>query len=189
MDEQPVKAMSMGTTLMFAAAVLAAAIGIFIIARVFLNNSLNDVTDQINVANNSSYSDYDQTVVSGSQVSSALDNFKGKNTAIAILTTATKEGNGTPLTTAPSIGGSSDIAKALQYNAHFESGVSIEFKNGSYIVDKAFKTTDGLVDFNHDYAGIKKFGNPEYIPQTARFQAYLIKDTSGTIMGMVFKQI
>lgn len=49
--------------------------------------------------------------------------------------------------------------------------------------------TSGLVDSSYDTIGTTELGNAAYILSSARFSSVLIKDPTGSIIGIVFKQL
>ncbi|MBR3599548.1 MAG: hypothetical protein IKL53_06690 [Lachnospiraceae bacterium] len=48
---------------------------------------------------------------------------------------------------------------------------------------------NGIVQTNSNIIGCSTLGNPQYILTSARFQSVLIKDATGSIIGIVFYQI
>ena len=72
---------------------------------------------------------------------------------------------------------------------YVENGGSIYFDNNCFRTTKGFKTESGRVLFNNITGNLSKSGMMEYVSNGARFQSYLIKDDSGTIMGVTFEQI
>lgn len=49
--------------------------------------------------------------------------------------------------------------------------------------------TNGMVDPNFDIIGTTELGNSQYLLSSARFQSVLIKDDTGSIMGIFFRQL
>jgi hypothetical protein len=52
----------------------------------------------------------------------------------------------------------------------------------------AVNPTDGKVLFDYSVGGFARTGNCEYLNGTAKFDANLIKDDTGTTIGIVFTQ-
>jgi hypothetical protein len=68
--------------------------------------------------------------------------------------------------------------------------VVIYFNNGSYVSEYGYVlASDGNYLVNNTIANLSKVGRTEYIPSTAKFRSYLVKDTSGTIIGIAASQI
>lgn len=262
----------LGIVLIALAAIIGLGFGVFAIAKNTANDGVAQVQDGLNSAGQSVYTDYDQRIVTGTQVTSAYQNFEGKNTAILIATNAYKDkcnasdaatalglidtGNGVkaaykgwglekgdadpdgagviPIVVAcknheeyadassglfpsgavegkvgtygmlKSNGQTVPYPSFINYNALITgaSGVStdsftsadvnacagIYFDTNCFKTDLGFATVDGRVQFNNITGNMTKVGMMEYVSSTARYQSYLLKDGSGTIMGMVFEQ-
>ena len=67
---------------------------------------------------------------------------------------------------------------------------SIELKDGTYTAKGLAFALDstGKVAFDYSSGGMTRSGNCEYLNATAKFDANLIKDETGTILGIVFTQ-
>ena len=48
---------------------------------------------------------------------------------------------------------------------------------------------NGIVQSNSNVIGLSTLGNPQYLLTSARFQSTLIKDATGSIIGIAFYQI
>ena len=81
----------LGIVLIALAVIIALGFGIFAIAKGTANEGVTKV--QTNLANvqASEFTDYDQTVVTGTQAKSSISNFEGKPVAILIATSAWKD--------------------------------------------------------------------------------------------------
>lgn len=65
----------------------------------------------------------------------------------------------------------------------------VYFQNNCYLADWGLYTKDGRVRYNNITGNLSKTGMTEFLPTSARFQAYLVKDTTGSILGAAFDQI
>lgn len=76
----------------------------------------------------------------------------------------------------------------VNYNALVKAKIKAE--NGGYIYDDDFDTDDttGAVKYNLNTTNITKKGQPEYVADGSSFDAALIKNSSGEIVGIVFSQ-
>lgn len=63
------------------------------------------------------------------------------------------------------------------------------FDNNCFRAENGYYTNSGKVGMNNIAGNMSKSGMIEYLPTSARFQAYLVKDASGTTMGVAFEQI
>lgn len=66
----------------------------------------------------------------------------------------------------------------------------VYFDSNCYRCVSGFATTDGgKTIFNSVTSNVSKTGRTEYVPSGAKFESYLVKDASGTYIGVAFKQI
>jgi len=208
----------LGIVLIALAAIIGIGFGIFSIAKGTANEGVVNVQDNLAQVNASAFTDYDQKVVTGTQVVSAYNNFAGKSYAILIATQAYIDNSsattipglsaaptveaysGDPGTTATVMNvttssGTAVPLKFLTYNAVLAKdggtgNAKIYFKDGVYKAISGFNLdTSGRIIFNTVISNLSKPGTVEYVPSSGRFQANLIKDMSGTIMGIAFQQL
>ena len=215
----------LGIVLIALAAIIGLGFGVFAIAKGVANEGVTNVQENLDVVGNSVFTDYDQKIVTGTQVMSAVQNFEGKPYSILIATQATiKEfgeksgiGGGSGILTSyksvdnvPVIesnieteygtGGTKVPLKFINYNAKLgkftgsESNGTIErsimtFDQNCYRWGSGLVAINGKIQMNGITGNLSKSGMMEYVPSGARFQAYLIKDDSGTILGIAFEQI
>lgn len=231
----------LGIVLIALAAIIGLGFGVFAIAKGTANEGVTNVQENLGAVSQSAYTDYDQKIVTGTQVISAYQNFEGKNVALCVMTQALKdkavdsenailEGNGVDSAyeqagkdlkdylveaflksgdnyeqytgVTDSKNNSVDNPVFINYNALLgidedSSGASTNYTKGKWIyfdtncwrTTAAFETIGGKVQFNGISGNMSKSGMMEYVPSGARFQAYLIKDVSGTTMGVAFEQI
>lgn len=241
----------LGIVLIALAAIIGLGFGVFAIAKGTANDGVTQVQENLGAVSQSAYTDYDQKIVTGTQVVSAYQNFEGKNVAVLVMTQATKDkcsgagssfspddglaaGNGVDAAYNNSSFEFSDVLVSasvktvdstgspdytyypgvtdskgneviepvfINYNALLgkddayegstftDSAKGIYFDTNCWRVTAAFQATGGKVEFNNVSGNLSKSGMMEYVPSGARFQSYLIKDVSGTTMGVAFEQI
>jgi len=218
----------LGIVLIALAAVIGLGFGVFAIARGTANEGVANVQESLQVVSQSEFLDFDQKIITGTQVLSALQGFEGRNIAVLIETAAFRNGQtvlagnaapmvtsttaaipGTPIainTTLTGVTGtfinynamlSRDTAGALPpltAAGGAKPGTAVlspplHLINGVQTALFGFATTSGVVQFNLIIGGLHQTGNAEFVAPTARFQANLIRDRSGTIMGVTFRQI
>lgn len=138
----------------------------------------------------------------GNGVESAYENasFEFKNILVEALL---KDGDNYVSMTGVTDSKGNSVTKPgfINYNAllgvdeEFTSNVSYGSEKGIYFDTNCWRTTAGFltvggkVQFNNISGNMNKSGMMEYVPSGARYQAYLIKDVSGTTMGVAFEQI
>lgn len=200
----------LGIVLIALAAIIGIGFGIFSIAKGTANEGVVNVQDNLAQVSASVFTDYDQKVVTGTQVISAYNNFAGKPYAVLIATQAyinSLNDTDTILSGAPSVTVKDKTnLKFLNYNAILagttttvgegesaktvDLDAEISFQDGAYIATNGFfLDSSGRIIYNSVIGNLSKAGTVEYVPSSARFQANLIKDTSGTIMGIAFQQL
>lgn len=105
MGEEGIKGANLGVVLMIFAAVLGLVLIVFTLSRGMANTGLTNMTEKLEAANNSDFTDFDGKVVVGERVNSALSEYKGKPVAILVSTqglidkTVNGSPDGSPLTT------------------------------------------------------------------------------------------
>ena len=242
----------LGIVLIALAAIIGLGFGVFAIAKGTANEGVTGVQENLGAVSNSAYTDYDQKIVTGTQVMSAVQNFEGKPVAILISTIATRDAqvaegaldmhDGPGVKEAyssrggfvPGVAAYSDselneaykiegyvkgdakpitagVASFINYNALLNGTVSTKigsegeettageytradigkmyFDSNCFRSETGYATSAGKVQFNNITGNMSKSGMMEYVPSGARFQGYLIKDASGTIMGVAFEQL
>ena len=81
----------LGIVLIALAAIIGLGFGVFAIAKGTANEGVTGVQENLGAVSNSAFTDYDQKIVTGTQVMSAVQNFEGKPVAILISTIATRD--------------------------------------------------------------------------------------------------
>ncbi len=171
----------------------------------------------------SQFTDFDQKIVTGTQVVSALTFFSGQTIAVLIETKAFRDGQNVAATHSAPMVTRSPTRVALinvtaftvagtyiNYNAQlainaaggvgsptgfgapkqiFAVSPAIHFSGGFYTAISGFVHTAAVIHFNGVTIGVNTTGNAEFISPSTRFRAHLIKDVSGTIIGVAFSQI
>jgi CheY-like chemotaxis protein len=206
----------LGIVLLALAAVIGLGFGVFSIAKGIANEGTVNVQDSLGAVSLQIFMDYDQKVITGTQAVAAIKSFEGKPYAVLI---ATKALNGDQAvasdrgTSSPAYLVRAGTTTFINYNAVLASGASggvpenivggvaktaltaggvlttVVNTNGTYIPTYGFSTAGGEVRFDNATGGVFKSGNAEYIPSSTKFGANLLKDASGSVMGVVLKQL
>lgn len=202
----------LGIVLIALAVIIALGFGIFAIAKGTANEGVTKVQTNLVNVQASEFTDYDQTVVTGTQAKSAISNFEGKSVAVLIATSAWQNcaksskvgavafsGASTKFNTYAVNGAPEGIAAfkfdgtfdAINYNALLAKDATLKFDNGKYIATGGFNTgkSGASVQFYNSIGDLNKSGMTEFVNPGAKFAANLIKDSSGTTMGIIFVQI
>ena len=86
MGEESVKGANLGVILIIFASILALGLIVFMLARNMANTGLTNVSEKLQAAEESEFTDFDGSVVVGQRVHAALSAFKGKKVAVLIAT-------------------------------------------------------------------------------------------------------
>ncbi len=70
-----------------------------------------------------------------------------------------------------------------------KTNVSAWREDGAAYYTGYLHNTNGLVDTSYDIIGTTELGNSAYLLSSARFSSVLIKDPTGSIIGILFKQL
>ena len=205
----------LGIVLIALAAVIGLGFGVFSIAKGVANEGTVGVQDNLAAVSESAFDDYNDKIVTGTMVRSAVTNFTGKSVGILINTTAMDKAvvtyngheklNAYKLTANAGALGNKAAATEhyyINYNALFgdtaedgyvkwTSAGNIALKDGIFNASEmpfAVNPADGKVLFDYSVGGFARTGNCEYLNGTAKFDANLIKDDTGTTIGIVFTQ-
>ena len=184
----------LGIVLIALAVIIALGFTVFSIAKGTANEGVTKVQTQLINVQASEFTDFDQTVITGTQVKSAISNFEGKPVAILIQTAALVN----------ETGGEGEYDEYLRetdeeedneyinYNAILADGgdADLTASNGKYLAEEGFEVLDnGNIVFFNAIANINKSGMREYVNPGSKFTANLVIDPSGTTIGIVFKQL
>lgn len=227
----------LGIVLIALAAVIGLGFGVFSIAKGVANEGTVGVQDNLGTVSESAFDDYNDKIVTGTMVKSAVQNFKGKSCAILINTTAMDKAvvtykehksvqsfvmedykiasftKPTKVTDGEALNGGTKATGTqhfyVNYNAllggvakpdssnpeetnveALTSAGKLELKDGIYNATGIPFAIDGTgkVAFDYSVGGQTRTGNCEYLAPTAKFDANLIKDETGTTIGIVFTQ-
>lgn len=253
MGDEAVDGSKMGTKLIMFVAIIGLALVAFLVGKALVNTGVDGLETASRNINDSRFSDYNNKVVKGRSVKSALETFANEEVIILVHTlnegdhtiSEFKGGNhpGTESISQPNsfaekiadfrldddkeagcinedaaktmtagdmkslyavrvengnkklnldsnVGIGTSFPLFVNYNALAIDGkVSVD-KNGGYIYDADFVTDSntGSVLYNLQTRYTTKKGSPEYIADGSSFDASLLKNTAGEIVGIVFSQ-
>lgn len=200
----------LAVTVIALAVVVVIGFGIFQYARSILNTGANNLTSALDSVNASAFTEYDQTTVSANQVRAAFQNFDGSATAILVRTQAlgvagnkvksfaSKENTRYFITDGAKVfinynailftGADGTTASSKIAEGSTSAAIQLKLEDGVYRFSKGFSNTGGVITFYNVMTDINKTGMTEYIAAGSKFTSNLIKDDSGTILGIVFEQ-
>lgn len=241
MSEDVSATMRVGITVILVAALVATVLNLMVMSNSLLSGGQTTLQGGIDSVSQQEFASYDNTKVSGTQVSTALSLFQGRDVAILVQTKALATNKTlipvTGATTGPT-GRPNDMV-AINYGAlvtcnglssdpnniaesygstttlnnkgatlqnvitqQAKTAYLVSFSDDATATNVAVKreagashytaylhNTNGLVDSTYDIIGTTELGNAAYILSSARFSSVLIKDPTGSIIGIVFEQI
>ena len=216
----------LGIVLIALAAVIGLGFGVFSIAKGVANEGTVGVQDNLNTVTDSAFEDYNDKIVTGTQVKGAIQNFEGKSVAILVNTTALNKGVKSYANRSADGGPTTHLIAGknyVNYNALLGSdnagtpvkkkavasvlntgGNVLQNADGTATADKgpilkdgvlttatafALDTATGKVLFDYSIGGLSRSGNCEYVSASSKFEANIVKDTSGTNIGIMFTQM
>ena len=229
MSEDVSATMRVGITVILVAALVATVLNLMVMSNSLLSGGQTTLQGGIDSVSQQEFASYDNTKVSGTQVSTALSLFQGRDVAIIIqtkalsaLTSGTKPTGastyenvainygalvtndfssskaGKMPTKVENISSDPNIITAVAKTAYLVSFGDATDAGCSYAVRRNagepyytayLHNTNGLVDSSYDIIGTTELGNAAYLLSSARFSSVLIKDPTGSIIGIVFEQI
>lgn len=233
MSEDVSATMRVGITVILVAALVATVLNLMVMSNSLLSGGQTTLQSGIDSVSTQEFASYDNTKVSGTQVSTALSLFQGRDVAIVIQTKAltqlgtsentavggatwkdvainygaivTKDGkSSTPSNIAISYGDTpAPTAATLQniitsqaksvylvsFSEESDGRSAIQRNAGAPNYTAYLHNSNGLVDSSYDTIGTTELGNAAYILSSARFSSTLIKDPTGSIIGIFFKQL
>lgn len=232
MSEDVSATMRVGITVILVAALVATVLNLMVMSNSLLSGGQTTLQSGIDSVSTQEFASYDNTKVSGTQVSTALSLFQGRDVAIVVQTKAlstieqsvascplsggwsnTAINYGALLTSdglssnknsnmphfteyknsTPDVSGLNSPQAKTAYLVEFKeetaTNVALTRKNGNPFYTAQLHNTNGLVDSSYDTIGTTELGNYAYILSSARFSSTLIKDETGSIIGIFFKQL
>lgn len=94
-----------------------------------------------------------------------------------------------PISTGKDSLAGSAIGSYYVVNVGADSSASVYQKSGAPNYTALLYDESGIVQSNSNIVGCSTLGNPQYLLSSARFQSILIKDSTGSIIGIAFYQI
>lgn len=146
------------------------------------NSGITTVQNSMDSMSLAQFDDYDQKILSGTQVTSAIKLFEGRPVASIVRTTAQ--------IAALAGTGHNYGAQLVGTTAAHVSAVMNRVTPAGATSANSFYTHDftATITYNMIYLPTTVSGSVTFIRPTAKFLAELIKDTTGTIVGVCFTQ-
>ena len=170
------------------------------IVRNITNTEASQMQNGLDQMSESQFNDYDQKTVTGTQVMSALKIFEGQNVAIVIQTSqsAAKSAKGKGGYNYGALIIKADASNTGTFPGDEKSsddlGATFCINEGVLAAERGFYRANLLNDkgaykFNWNVRPCGQSGTDTYVRSSGKFFAQLIKDSTDTIVGVVFRQL
>lgn len=180
-----------GARIAIALIVVGVIIGIIFVILGFTRGATNQgvgtVQNAMDQMQSSTFDDYDQQIMSGTQVSSAIKLFEGRPIGVIVITALSKSSS-YGINYGARFIDTDATNNHITFTASFDGAGLAKAKTADSFYTENLSVSSGSMFFNMNTMDTKKSGTPEFIRPTAKFKAELIKDTSGTITGVCFTQ-
>lgn len=220
MSEDVSATMRVGITVILVAALVATVLNLMVMSNSLLSGGQTTLQSGIDSVSTQEFAAYDNTKVSGTQVSTALSLFQGRDVAILIQTKAfaeaadggadkainygailTRDGNSSSPSNMPAKQTYASGTKSTYLTQQAKTAYVVNFADDNVkntaIIRKAgaanyegyLHNSNGLIDSSYDIIGTTELGNSAYLLSSSRFSSVLIKDPTGSIIGIFFRQL
>ena len=191
MSEDVSSMVRVGVTVVLVATLVATALNLMGVSQGILGSGQSTLQSGVDQIALQEYKRYDQKRVSGTTVKSALSLYEGRDIAIVLRpTSCQKSVGGAPWAYnygAVLIGSVADTANDTGLAYNITSALTRNAGDAFYSVN--LKVTSGSIDYSSNIKGVSTTGDTEYILESAQFRGELIKDLTGTIIGIMFTQL
>lgn len=172
---------------------IAIVLSLLMVVKNITNSGANQMEGGLNQMMQTTYTDYDQKIVSGTKVKSAVKLFEGENIAI-VVNTHYEGDEGYIYQYGLQLDGFSDKAQMSNDEENAYGAVRyIQNDTGANFKLREDGVTYGAVpespaQFHLNTRPMDASGLPTYVRANAKYMAYLIKDSTETIIGIYFDQ-
>mgnify|MGYP000047987008 CR=1 FL=1 len=206
MSEDVSATMRVGVTVILVAALVATVLNLMVMSQSILSNGQSTLQSGIDQVSQQEFETYNNKKVSGTLVQTAISLYQGRDIAIVVQTKSVRENaagyamnygallcsNYTNATSAGEKCTSTTICTATTGEAYWikeGSTGGVYQKTGAAYYTGQLWAQNGLVQSSANTVGVTTVGNPQYLLSSARFNSTLIKDATGSIIGIYFKQV
>ncbi len=155
---------------------------------------LDELTSMLDSAELAEFSAYDNQVVSGANIQSVANLYKGREYMVAVIT-AGGSNNFYSQDAGTILNGTqyyyNAIPDGITSNNGVYSGTAVSQEEGLYVIDALQRDEDtGLTVQNSNYAPMARKTDPEtYVKSNGRYYANLVVDSNGEMVGFIFQQM
>lgn len=158
-------------------------VGLFNMFYSGASDKANELDSAASAAENALYAQYDGKIVSGKEVKSCAEIYRGREMAIVVKTAKAKDGAAKNYNAVLEVDANGNPSTGPDYAAKFSKEESRITSYGIHYDD------NGLVVYNNDLSSMSDKSDPNYVQPNGKFEAKLIQDDNETIVGFYFKQL
>lgn len=169
---------------------IAIVLALLMVVKNITNSGANQMEGGLNQMMQTTYDDYDQKIVTGTKVTSALKLFQNENMAI-VVNSKHLNADSIYLYGMKLQGFTTKTKLDDDDNNAYGSVVTISNDTGSSFKVRDDKVSYGATpespaQFNLNTRPVDASGYPTFVRSNAKFMSYLIKDSTDTIIGIYF---
>lgn len=190
MSEDVSAQVRLGCTIILVAAVVAAVLNLMVVAQSILSSGMSTLqsgTEQIALQE---FEKYNNARVSGTEVKSAMSLYQGRDITVCVSTKLAQGSASSRKTYVYGpilIGSSSYTPSGGEVVYYFPE--TLKPAEGAAVITKEYDMDSGILDYCYNTKNTITTGQDEFILESGKFQAQLIENASGSIIGIYFKQI
>lgn len=205
MSEDVSATMRVGVTVILVAALVATVLNLMVMSQSILSNGQSTLQSGIDQVSQQEFEAYNNKKVSGTLVQTAISLYQGRDIAIVVQTKAVRDVqadlamNYNALLCSNYSSGAdgkecdkdticTDVT-GKSYAVTIGASGGIYQKSGAAYYTGQLWAKTGMVQSSANTVGTTTVGNPQYLLSSARFSSVLIKDITGNIIGIYFKQL
>lgn len=181
-----------GVVLILLCAIISIVFSIMSIMKNITTQGTEDLQNSLSNMSLQKFDDYDQRTVTGAQVVSACKLFQDQPYAIVVYTNRGTEN------AVYGLQGCSWVVSGATNEPDMKetySTSSIAYKDKEFLLAKTDGYATGAMPsgnnftYNNNRTAMNERTDPQYVSNSSKFKSYLIKTTSGDIMGIVFDEV
>lgn len=180
-----------GVVLILLCAIISIVFSIMSIMKNITTQGTEDLQNSLSNMSLQKFDDYDQRTVTGAQVVSACKLFQDQPYAIVVYTNRGTENAVYGLQGCKWVTGATNEPDMKETY----STSSIAYKDKEFLLAKTLGYATGAMPsgnnftYNNNRTAMNERTDPQYVSNSSKFKSYLIKTTSGDIMGLVFDEV
>ena len=184
-----------GITLIILVSLLAIVLSLMSMMKNITNQGAASLQSGLDQLLETRFDDYDQQLLSGTQVKSAVKLFEGQSIGVVVVTKACQQSGATAAggyCYGAVLSGYTSSATSLDGDVYKMTTAITDMKGRGdtfYTLDLAVDTNSGALTYNMNTRPMDRTGADTFVRTSAKYMAELIKDSTGTTVGICFTQM